>query len=177
MSNPDASSFSVSYAVPFDLEAHRRVSKAAIRAQAGRWFSAAFRYALFMGFAGYVTAALAFSLRASQGESRAILVAGVGAFALALLHYGLLVNHRLQSDGVNEVDRQWTCTIADEGWSFHDERGLARSYPWKQMKIEFEHAEGWLIKCGNETLVVYRKPMADAGLEAEFRKRLAPRDA
>ena len=67
---------------------------------------------------------------------------------------------------------KWTCTVAEDYWSFRDQDGILVQIPWSTMMLQAEVRDGWAIIYGGKLVTVFRKPLREAGLEEAFRTRI-----
>lgn len=75
----------------------------------------------------------------------------------------------------SEASQVWTCELTDEYWSYQTTNGLRAEIPWKLMRLQMSHPDGWLIDYADSSVWVYRGPLRDAGLEDEFLNRIPAR--
>lgn len=75
--------------------------------------------------------------------------------------------YRSQDEG--EV---WDCEVTDEGWSYRRRDGTTVMHPWPTIDLHFTNDDGFLVGTGLGQVTVFRKPLADAGLEALFLERI-----
>lgn len=103
------------------------------------------------------------------------------AFPLACAFFGYgvyLGSHYRNSQVEQEVDcadEQWTCVLTDESFTSFDRKGIGYTVPWREMEVEFETDDIWVIRFDHRHMYVEREPLRQAGLEDEFRSRVRVR--
>lgn len=85
-----------------------------------------------------------------------------------LVHFDKSVHQSL----AEVKNKTWTCTLTECCWKLTDDDGVTSSFPWSLIKIEKSDPDYWEISCGKTIVVVFRKPLREAGLEEEFERRL-----
>jgi hypothetical protein len=83
----------------------------------------------------------------------------------------------------NEIDRvwrtevklapRWTTHLLESGLETEHENGLILHIPWKLMEIKSETEDAWTVQYLETKIVIFRKPMREAGFEDEFLRRVA----
>jgi hypothetical protein len=68
------------------------------------------------------------------------------------------------------------CEVSDDGWSYGYGSGGKVLVPWSAMKLRFESQDALFIEFGQTVCPVLLRPLREAGLEEEFRARLAVQD-
>lgn len=96
--------------------------------------------------------------------------AGLGILYV-LVYYLVHIASALDDAAKDQGNTRWTCELTKEGYTFTDELGCQTSIPWSVLKIEHTTPDGFMVRYGKQSVLIYRKPLQDAGLEAEFVRR------
>jgi hypothetical protein len=160
----------ITYEVRHDAEAVRRFQRVALRFYWRHYLRGGSRWAAVVGLYCGLSYAVACSAmgRTWDGFHWAI----ASGFIVGLLGYMARIGedlHRLATGDAGEV---WTCTMTDEAWSARRTDGSLLEVPWKRMKIAFESSDAWQIVYGKQQIMVFRRPLHEAGLEDVFKSRV-----
>lgn len=68
--------------------------------------------------------------------------------------------------------QRWTTRILESGLETEQANGIVLIIPWRLMTITAERDDVWMIEYEGNPLAVFRKPMREAGLDEEFRRRV-----
>jgi hypothetical protein len=66
----------------------------------------------------------------------------------------------------------WECEVSDEAWSYRKIDGTLVTHPWKTIDLQFSHEDGFIVETSIGQITVFRKPLAQAGLEELFLQRI-----
>jgi hypothetical protein len=164
--------FRATYEVAHDPQVSKRVNLAAMRHSWKRWVGYGFSlggHFAFMGAFSWVLVSYAVSTFSSDG----LLLTSLFWIAVGLL---TPVYYYIQRWDKREKDpyrgEVWQCDMTELGWSFQGKSGMLRFIPWELIRPTFEHEDGWLARCEEVELLIYRKPLREAGLEEVFRARM-----
>ena len=165
---------SLKYRVEFDPTAHRRITKAFIRQNLGLWVQYSLKYSLILGGLFFLVAILVMRIHATLGPFEAQLYAGLLGIPVAFIWVFSGIRNQLDSADRTHAGLEWDCELLEDTWFVRQNNGYTYSIPWNLMKLQQEHPEGWYILIDRKSesyVTVYRKPLQDAGLEEEFRRR------
>lgn len=167
----DANQPPLSYEVKFDPAADRRLNIDIMKEHRKDWIfgwlKLSFRWALLIGFLLYTGS---FHTR-DEWPLFLLMASGIGIL-LSFAHYWEHIRKSMKNQNREFAEEVWACELSAEAWSFVSKDGVRTSIPWRIMEIEFEHPYGWLVNYGRGEVIVYRRPLQDAGLEEEFLSRI-----
>jgi len=167
----------MSYVAAMDSVAYARVVKKNWRRQ---WRSVVLRNAQSVAYATVLGACSACAGSSYSGaDFRWRIMSGGAIFAAAVTV--ILIAAQWDAASRNLANKagpkSWQCAISDSAYTFTDQSGIAVSIPWSVMRVELEDPDAWLILYPGGELVVFRKPLRNAGFEEEFRRRVCPNAA
>lgn len=69
-------------------------------------------------------------------------------------------------------DKKWTYEMTDDYWGWTVEEGVSVRASWSSLKLDSEMQDAYSIHAGDTEVLVLKTPLQQAGIEAEFRRRL-----
>lgn len=158
------------YTAKTDNEAIIRLSKAQMK---GEWLSACLKWSTFFLWSGFILYYFPHFFASQQGEW-----VGLGvfvAFAFLLGFVSVMVGWQQSIDKCrsNRKIETWECELSDEAYCCKDSMGIGVQIPWSQMKVKLEHPDGYVVNYWNRDVIIFRKPLKDAGLDEEFAQRIS----
>lgn len=167
----DPTDTSRNYSVRATHAEYREIVKAAMRANWKTWVASSYRYAL---IGGALTTGVFFSgsiVSESAGLSGGFYVtAAIGLIGGACLPW-LRASNRFDR-AAHFVPEQVDCSLTEESWRFRRPSGVMTEIPWRAMRLSLELPNAWIVQYGSDKVIVYRRPLREAGLEAEFASHL-----
>lgn len=159
------------YKVGHDGPAMRRATKAFLRYDWFRWVRSLTLCSL--AAASILIFCFSTAYRAAQrsGFQTGLIVAaclGVG-FVLVyfVVHFLYSLERSVEGHGVEE----YTCELNDERFVVTDADGCQSGIPWSVLKIVRTTPDAYCVMFNHHSLLVFRKPLQEAGFEAEFVRR------
>ena len=164
------------YEVTYDDQTTERFDKAAVRFFWREWFYAALNELSRFLIVAFMALLFYDMFRNVDAKLPELLTSGFIASGIGAGWYIVVALSDLRGWRSADLGEIWHCSISDAAWSYQRRDGTLVSHPWSTMKMRFEHADGFLVGTTNGDVLVYRRPMQDAGLEDEFLSRLRADD-
>ena len=163
------------YSVAFDPPAYRRSVEAGFRRNRKKWLGYAFTWAFCGAMIGLVCCWAA-SYYGSKGQIvyGTALGASFTALGFFLLPYSLR-DQQVKQAIKNSTTKSWKCRITPGHFKFESNEGVVASVPWTVLKLEYETSDTFCLSYPGSSLIVFRDPLRDSGLEGLFLERLNER--
>ncbi|MBV6458425.1 MAG: hypothetical protein HONBIEJF_01552 [Fimbriimonadaceae bacterium] len=165
--------FRATYQVVYDAQVAQAVDRAMLRSYRLAWL----RYGFKIGVWSLVVTYAYWMIISYFSEVYSLMALGyTTGIALVVTSldplWGLIKLNRAPDDHPDR-DKVWDCEISDRHWKTTDQFGFTRTYLWHQMEVISEFPEAWWIRVEAFDIIVFRKPLREAGVEDAFRERMA----
>jgi hypothetical protein len=159
------------YTVTGDPEVMRDFNRAHVRFRWKMWL----KYAVRNGGTTVIAAAAAMMIsRVFDGPPRlglGFVVGLVVGFLVGALNVYSYAERAIFEAAKEQEGEVWTCEMDGERWTFTRSDGTRTSIPWELMSLKFDHPDCWHVEYGKQSVVIMRRPLRDANLEEEFKRR------
>jgi len=93
------------------------------------------------------------------------------AIVLAIARAAITTLRNFESYWQDTIGQKWTEELTDVHYIFKTENGIEVHIPWSEMKLVRKSSHLWQLATSDRQFSVLRKPLQEAGLEDEFRRR------